>query len=70
MLLFSLGTAEESEGQGTYSLPLTIDGYLKSDRIIWKHVKDLGCKDIRAFPSVGAKRPAMKFWEVMELMGD
>lgn len=57
MSLFLLGTAEESGGQGTYSLHLTIDGYLGSDRKVWKPEKDLSCKNIRAFSSVGAERP-------------
>jgi hypothetical protein len=60
MSLFSLGTAEESEGQGTDSLPPPIDGYLRSDRVVWKPEKDLGCKTIMAFPSVGAEGPAME----------
>lgn len=53
--LFSLGAAEERKGQGTYSLLLSIEGYLGSERIFWKPEKDLNCKNIRAFLFEGIK---------------
>lgn len=53
--LFSLGAAEERKGQGTYSLLLSIEGYLGSERIFWKPEKDLNCKNIRAFLLEGIK---------------
>lgn len=37
------------KGQGTYSLLLSIKGYLGSERIFWKPEKYLNCKNIRAF---------------------